>query len=490
MRFFSEMKNVFQVSEINISERRNTVEVFFEIPMRSLPNGSAIATIVDLIPQRDTITISFRSNSDISIDISNKTSNSIIDLSLLKEDTDEDDIIDVGILIDKTVENNSFSIYSFEKFTENLLALPLIDIMQWFSILLNNQEHLIFKIFDSNISFSTGTMAFVSNEDETFSPEISRVKRLQACRETAYFYNMNTYEILPDDFEIKGIEQKNNPFRPLFDKLTNILSLVFVASSASISETNLNIQINGQRIISYDYPLENIKQNSKFKIIYNWLYTDGNSTDKSLIARNVISLHCKYADLLDIDDKVFDSIKSNYNLYLRNNVVQYLELKREVAKFIRDVVAQIGDYATSILGKFKNNLFAIFGFLFTVVLTKIGATQKWDNIFSRDTIYILEIVLIGSFFYLIICFIETKYKLKKTQNGYESLKNNYKDVLAENEITDVLEKGELSKTVKTANRGIIIWSLIWGFLLMCAIVIIEFITSNKGVIVWLINKIF
>lgn len=56
------------------------------------------------------------------------------------------------------------------------------------------------------------------------------------------------------------------------------------------------------------------------------------------------------------------SIQSNYNLYLKENVKAYLELKNKVAEFISDTVSRTGEYATGLLDKFKSNIIAIFGF--------------------------------------------------------------------------------------------------------------------------------
>jgi hypothetical protein len=151
--------------------------------------------------------------------------------------------------------------------------------------------------------------------------------------------------------------------------LPRLLSLTYVATASSFVENNLSIQINGQRTVSYELPLNRVKEDEKWQNIYTWIYTDGNSTDKSIIAHNVISLHCHFKDILSLDGSVFEAIKTNYNLYLRDNVDKYLDMKRNLSIFIRDVVSQVGDYAVSILGKFKNNLLALFGFLFTVVLT-------------------------------------------------------------------------------------------------------------------------
>ena len=350
---------------------------------------------------------------------------------------------------------------------------------------------LKFEVFDYDISFSTRTIAFESSESAIFTPKIDRSQRLCACRDTAYFYNMDTLEVLPDDFIIEGVMRAGDCLRPLFSKLATILSLVYVANSSSINDKTLSIQINGHRIANYELPLDSIRENEKWQNIYTWIYTDGNPTDKALISHNVISLHCKFVALLEFDSAVFEAIKTNYNLYLRNNVQQYLDMKRDIAKFIQNVVARVGDYAVAILEKFKGNLIAIFGFLFTVVLTKIGGAQKWDEIFSRHTIYLIEIFVFGSLVYMFICLSEIGYKLKKARQGYIQLKENYKDVLTEVEIKEAFNDDKLlHDTERSAKHGMIRWSIAWGLLLVATIVIIEVFTTSKGLIVWMLNKIF
>ncbi|MEA4830878.1 MAG: hypothetical protein VB121_12975 [Enterococcus thailandicus] len=490
MKLFSEIKRIFQCEEICISERRNTVEASFVTTILRLPNVASILTICDLVPSRDTLIMSLKNDSDDIVSVSNKKP-TMPDFTKLIDGMAQDDTIEIKIQINKTVSARKFSIYNFKTFSEDLLHVSIVGILKWFSELLSSQEYLVFEVFDSDISFSTGTMAFVSNDNSVFSPKLERNQRLRICKETAFFYNMNTFEVIPEDFEIEGIEQKNNCFRSLFEKMSTILSLIYVASSASIEETTLNVQINGQRTMTYSYELSGIHYNARLVSIYAWIYTDGNPTDKALIAHNVISLHCKYADLLTIDEKVYDAIKSNYNLYLRNNVVHYLELKKDISTFIRDVVAQVGDYAVSILNKFKTNLIAIFVFLFTVILTKIGSAQKWENIFSRDTVYIIELVVIGSLVYLGICIFEARYKLNKTKQAYDALKNNYEDILSQEEIKEAFGKDKLlDDTERSAIKGMILWSSIWGALLIATILVIELLTSNRGVLSWLFQKIF
>lgn len=490
MQLFSIIKSIFQSNNIDINERLNTAETSFTIPFQALPSISSIQSLYNLIPARDILTLTLKNDSN---DIVRITSCQIeeTDLSALTSSLAPDDDIDVRVQIDKRVSDEKFSIYDFPSFTKDLLQRPILDVLHWFSERLRNQISLKFEVFDYDISFSTRTMAFESCAEATFKPKIDRNQRLSSCKDTAYFYNMNAFEVVPDDFIIEGVMRAGDCLRPLFGKLATILSLAYVATSASISDSTINLQISGQRAINYEFPVRSIQEDEKWQNIYSWIFTDGNPTDKALIAHNVISLHCRFETLLHLDDTVFEAIKTNYNLYLRNNVNQYLNMKRDIAKFIQNVVTQVGDYAVAILGKFKANLIAIFGFLFTVVLTKIGGTQKWNEIFTRDTIYLFEIFVGGSLVYLVLCFFEIRFKLKKTKQGYIELKRNYESVLSDAELREAFNDDKLlHDTEQSTKKGMIGWSIVWGMLLILIIIVIETLTINHGLIVWLWSKIF
>lgn len=490
MMLFSEIKRIFKCTNINISERLNTAEASFSIIFKDLPSKQNFNYICSLVPKRDTLKITLKNDSGEIIQISSKKTDDL-DFSALIDDLSSEDDIYVSIQIDKNNLNDKFSIYDFDSFASNLLQRSTTEVMKWFSSLLKNKKSLLFEVFDYDISFSTRTIAFESSNIATFNPKVDRNQRINSCKENSCFYNMDSFEVIPDDFVIEGVVRAGDCLKTLFGKLSTILSLVYVVSSASINENKMNLQINGQRITNQTIILDDIEESEKWISIYTWIFTDGNSTDKMLIAHNVMSLYCKYDSFFSNDVTIFDAIKTNYNLYLRNNVSQYLDMKREIGKFIQNIIAQVSDYTLSILGKFKTNLIAIFGFLFTVVLTKIGSAQKWEDIFTRDTLYIIEIFVIGSIVYMVICFFEMKYKLKKVCVGYEELKRNYMDVLSYLEINEAFQNDRLFNYAKnSAQRGMIGWSIAWGVLLILCVLVIEIFTTDHGLIVWIWNKVF
>lgn len=328
-------------------------------------------------------------------------------------------------------------------------------------------------------------MFFTSSDRPQINIELDRNHRLQECRETSYFYNQDTYELLPDDFKIV-VGYEGNPLIELFQKLEMILSLCMLASNSSIQQDKLKLQIMGQRSVEYTYGLNEIKGNPILYKIYDWIYSGGNNIDKALIARNIICLHCKYEPLLLLDLKVLAAIQSNYNLYLKENVTQYLELKNKVAEFITGIVSKTGEYATELLDKFKTNLIAIFGFLFTVIIANIVSDQPLDNIFTRDVTVILEFVLVGSFVYLFISYKQSKYQMKKVYDSYDELKKSYNQILTDDDIKECFKNDliitEMKKTVK---RSQMIYLIIWSCFLIILLIALELLTDNSIIISFL-----
>lgn len=465
-----------KIRDVIVSERMKVYEASFKFAVEDAPEYSYFFSLIQFVPRRDKIKITLQDENDRIYNFS------ITDEDSYKKfvsDTLSDEIIDVKIRIDKEVSENHFSIYSVDEFVKDILSLSIEEVMRSFSCLLKlSPDFLIFDVYSSIPMFATKTMFFVPYGNGKITTDFDRIRRIQDCKEVSYFYNFDTYEILPDDFKIT-IDYANNPLTELFQKIMVVLSISFIATSSSINGSQLKGVINGQRTTEYCCEINQLQNNNILYGIYNWIYTDGSSIDKAIIARNVISLHCRYVSITEIDEKVMASIQSNYNLYLKENVKDYLELKNKVAEFISDTVSKTGEYATSVLDKFKSNLIAIFGFIFTVILANIVSDQPLDNIFTREITILVECVLIGSFVYLLICYFQSRYEIGKVYDSYEQLKLNYREILTEDDLLEVFKNDEiLVKMKETINRSEKIYLGIWIAFLIGSFVVVEIISSS------------
>ena len=473
-----------RVSGLVERERRKVYEASFAFQTEHAPQYQEWMTIIREIPQRDEVKIFLESVSEESCIITRESEKA--EYTSFIEKVLEDDEISVKVEIQKSVRDDRFSIYNFKEFSEDLLGIPLNEAMRFFALLFGEtQRFIIFELFRGEDIFYTKTMFFLPAGKAMAVSGFDRRQRLQGCREISYFYNQETYELLPDDFRFEK-DYDENLLKKMFSKLETILSACYLASNATVQSGRVKLQIIGQRSAEYVCRFDEIDENSILYKLYDWIHSGGNSIDKAAIARNIICLHCKYEPLLKVDEGVLASVQSSYNLYLKDNVTQYLELKSKIAEFISDIVSRTGEYATELFDRFKINLIAIFGFLFTVVIANIVSDQPLDNIFTRDITVILELVLLGSLIYLIICYIQSKYQIAKVYESYESLKKSYERILAQEDIEECFQEDKLLlRMEKRIIRSRIAYIILWIFFLLMLLVIIEMVSdAPTSVTIW------
>ncbi|MDL0174677.1 hypothetical protein, partial [Clostridioides difficile] len=317
-------------------------------------------------------------------------------------------------------------------------------------------------LYDSNLLFWTNTMVFKNYNQNTPEIKFLRSNKIEICKQISSFYNVTDYELIPDDFEIIS-NSNNNIFEEIFSKLRTLMSMIYVSNTAIIDNESLNVEIIGQRKTCFNYNINTqLVNNDELYKIYKWIFTDGNSVDKAIIARNIISLHCQYDDILRTDQKTFSSIQSNFSLYQRDNVVKYIELKNKLGEYIIKIVTETNDIVTGLTDKFKKNIIACFTFIFTIVLANIVSSNPLNNIFTKDITFLLETILVGSIGYLVISVLEMNYNLKKLERGYEDLKNNYTDILDANDILEIFNNDKTFKdNVKDVKKKRILFTVIW-----------------------------
>ena len=447
----------------------------------NLPDYEMYHTLSCAIPSRDNWRLVIESPDEL-FSLTNKSvleANKIGEYANFRNNVEPNDVLSLALSIEKKESDLIITIYSFDKFVQALLSKNPLDVMSFFSRTMKCKEFVTFEVLDKDILISTSTMLFTNASSDNVR-NFNRKKRLHDCQLLSYFNSGNGIELLPDDFHIEN-EPTNNPLRSLFEKLESFLSLLYISNTASIEGGFLKCMISGHRNLNFDVKLDlSDIVNAELFHIYSWIFTDGNVADKALIARNILSLHCRYNSILRVDESIFSTILANFSLYLKDNVQSYLELKNKLSEFICNVVCQIGERSTELLDSMKKNIFAVFGFLLTVVLANVVSERPLDNIFTSDVCLVLEGILLGSLVYLVICIYESTYKLEKTKKGYETLKNNYNDVFSDKELNEIFKNDvELKNAVKHINKNMIIFTSIWalGIIIGFITVSVKFISN-------------
>ncbi len=91
----------------------------------------------------------------------------------------------------------------------------------------------------------------------------------------------------------------------------------------------------------------------------------------------------------------------------------------------------------------------------------------------------VECVLFGSLIYLLICYFQSRYEIKKVYDSYELLKLNYKDILTEDDLEEIFCNDEiLAEMKKTIRRSEKIYLSIWIAFLIGAFAVVEIVSIS------------
>lgn len=367
------------------------------------------------------------------------------DFSQYFNSMEKDDPVKIKISIAKSCRNGVVSIYCPDLFAAYLKSHSLKSILSLFEgICLNNT--MCFEYQENDISLIGSSLAFVKKghypvylTKPLLNKDVVTQGKYLCCNDLIQAH------LLPVDFSLSGTDCEKYPILPLFHKLTMLYTLCYLFDYLTLTGDELFYKLNGYKTLAGCIKVSNIESASvddgswnKYLDIFKWLYNGGNLTDKAAIARNIISLNIEDEDGLSLRDGTFDAIDSNYRIYEKENVKQYIELRNNVA-------AQLRDYQRYIIGiydefeeAFKKLLFSFLAFAFTTSIIRVLAKNIKDNILIPDTIITLLLGLCAvSLLYYTYARWERRKKVELFDKQYNDTRKFYEELLSPEEMSEL-----------------------------------------------------
>lgn len=445
--------------------------------LETLPNISFFKTLIKAVPERDKIIINLINDTERVLRIDNLTQNDVY-----KDFISGSDQIDVTISINKNTLNHTLSIFNYNKFIDNLSKLDNTSFLNFLSSMITSEtEYIFFEIYDNNMlgkTYRTETIFFNYYQDKCF--ECSKLNRLELFSKVLFtnnFLNLNEYPLLPNDFHIVSSEFDFR-IKNLFQKWEILFSFIYLASFSFLHKGELSLSTNITKNITdvIDINQFSFSYTKEIYDIFSWIYHDDIYLDKLTIAREVIeSPTFHFSDLkLSVRD-----ISRVYNLYIKNNVIEYLSAKKDIGDFIVHTLYEMDQYRNVIIGSFSNNFVALVAFITTTMIANIVSDSPLDNIFSKDILWLLLFALLGS---LVYCYLSNK-KFNKDitdfNKVFERLKNNYKDILTEEDVVSLFSESEFKQQVENISEIRLNINIIWIVSSIVLIFITIFALYNK-----------
>ena len=64
--------------------------------------------------------------------------------------------------------------------------------------------------------------------------------------------------------------------------------------------------------------------------LMSWSFEGGSCADKIGLLRNILSIHLDGSGNIKFDNEVWDTVRSNYQIYLKGNIQDYLDVKNKI----------------------------------------------------------------------------------------------------------------------------------------------------------------
>ncbi|MES5657700.1 hypothetical protein [Acinetobacter baumannii] len=315
----------------------------------------------------------------------------------------------------------------------------------------------------------------------------------------SHFVNADQISLIPDFFAFS----ENFDLKDHFEFIRSVLNLIFLSDYSSVENNLLLFKIKGYKTLrcTLEGPLEEVAIVELIEL-YNWVYSNGPFVDKIGIARNVISIHIANEDIKTLEVGTCHSAQSGYDLYLKDNVKQYIEVKNKIGDMLYSQSEKASGIVKDMFSMFKTSMLAFLTYFITAFLYKIfekkGSTlNNWIEFFDFNfSTKILGFFLVFiSILYLLFARKEVDFELKRLERKYKEIENRYKDLLNDKDLDKILRQSNVDgKTSRESEIAYILdskqrYSQYWVFVISILSFILIFFSINIVINVFILSLI-
>lgn len=496
MDIFIKILLLFTSETINLQDKRedfSEVKFSYSFELQKIPRESDFPLIISLLNKRDTFHLSILKGEEVVANFANRNNNNFADyISALNTELEIGDNVKIIFTIEKSKKENSISIYQLNWFIDYLNSLSFSTFMNIFEEYLHGGV-LNLELQDNSSEknkFQTQTISFSTMNLPNIINKSFREDRAYAAT-TLCHWDTEKKWLLPEDFYPIANEHENQALIEVFQKVCLLYTTMFIFDYSGMREGIFLYKLNGYKTFGQEIitkKIENItidlSSMELFYKIYRWIYTGGNTTDKISIARNIISLNYN-PETLKISKTAFDAILSNYKIYERQNVKQYIEVRNKLSEILIDLQCKLDKIVDGFTSDYKKNIITLLSFFISVIVIRVVSKGDFIGGFTNEIIilsYSFLVISIGLFIYSRW---EFSRRVKMFDKHYEQLKERYKELLSTDELNKIFDecnpKNRKEKSFVHQQKKC--YSVLWisSILVLGLAITIIFFMNNIGV---------
>lgn len=459
---FSEFTVEYSYPTILTPTEENFKDIFAEV------KNSDICSVYFSIDQGDSVVIKDDSN----------FASSLNDLNNLLSSHEEGEKINVKLNVYKTLNDNQFHFYSKDCFFNYIKSFDSLSLANFFSSNIFNHDSKVYIFINDFVGTLNSNKFFISAQyqptEDNFDYREKRISNIVSNNHSSFFGKLH---VLPEDFIFSGNGEIDLSTLERFQRLGKILLISSIFDITDLTKESFFYKLNGYKSISESIDADNItiKNLDDFYNIYLWIYSSGNILDKIGLARNLISLHLKKNSSLELEGDVFESLKSSYKIYEKQNVKQYIEVRNKMSDQILDYGKRVASFTDNFANGFQKSALSLVTFFSSLIVTRILATPKNNSDFIMYST-LITLVFIGiTLVYMVISRFELTEQEIRFKKSYKDFKTRYTDLLTEEDIARILNNDEEHKSdllyiTKKKRWYTTLWILVLALILVATII--------------------
>lgn len=448
--WFLKYKSSFQ---FKIEEKITLLRVQIIFSSKEVASSLLSDLFIELVnlPPRDVFRLEVIEGVDSGRDFRANDASSLEELQRLCEETiDYDEKFEILLEIKKRCVDGYLSVYFIEDLDNYFLQRNTLNIIRELSLCFKDGIH--FVVFSPVKQYGSKTIFFAqSNAAPIYVDHRKRVKIISKFKDSSAFLGYEDYasKLIPADFYADFEEEFSN-IKKFFDRAFLLLAFAFISNQSEIKKIDDNeycflAKIHGYKAIDFDVCKHNgvnISLPVLYKL-YDWAYQSdaGNAVEKIGLVRNLISLHASENEDIVIDDVLWQAVKSNYKVYLQENVEVYLEAKSKIAEVLSASVERTQELVEGVISSIRAAIGVLITFLLTVVLIN-GFKDIGEALKTFSIPYLIIVILIAS-----CALYWVNYSTKDARSRFDDASKNieniitssYKNVLLPTEIKEAVD---------------------------------------------------
>jgi hypothetical protein len=347
--------------------------------------------------------------------------------------SEEVEFSSITLKIYKDQCSNRVSVYDLNSFAENFGSSSVVNSLE--AIATRFRQGIRFVVFEMISGFGSEAIWFDSfhnsSEDER-STDCSRINKISVFNDHTISHQSLFDKFIPEDFNFTPSDSLPASIENFFSTSKLFFSIAYLSNLVEVeSDGAVRFKFNGYKsIVTHYQKMENLDEDPMVSYkIYSWVYDGAHCSDKLGLVRNIIALNAS-GNKINLDHSTWLAIRSNYDIYLADNIAQYLAIKRDLLDSISDHCKKALDIVDSFASSFQVNTVAYITFLVGVVAVNGLKDNGAAGVFSSEYLAIAILICAVSLVWLVVSLLDTRGRLRYFTDQMEnSTKSAYKNII-------------------------------------------------------------